>query len=111
MEIKQKKVGFFGIKITLEDKGKEIGRVFLYLMHNDLHKEPFGLVEDVFVKEEFRGRGHGTMLVQAAIEAAKENKCYKLLCTSRYGRDDIHKWYESLGFKNHGVEFRIDLKK
>ena len=108
MEIQQKVVSASGIKFFIEKDSQEIGRATLYLMHNDLHQRPFGLLEDVFVKEEFRGQGFGTKLVQAVLEVAK-NRCYKLLATSRYSRPKVHQWYEKFGFKNHGVEFRMDF--
>ena len=44
-----------------------------------------------------------------SIEEAKKQGCYKLVGTSRHGRDKLHKWYEELGFKNYGLEFRINL--
>lgn len=109
MEIQQKEVSASGIKFFIEEEGKEIGRGYLFLMHNDLHEEPFGLVEDVFVDEEYRGQKLGTQLVLAIIEAAKEHKCYKLLCTSRHSRPRVHEWYKKLDFKDHGVEFRMDF--
>ena len=28
------------IKITSEEDGREVARAFLYIIHNDLHKEP-----------------------------------------------------------------------
>ncbi len=108
MKIKQTQVSASGIKFSIEKDGEEMGHAYLYLMTNDLHQKPFGLLEDVYVKEEFRGQGLGTKLVQAVLKEAKKN-CYKLLCTSRYGRDKIHQWYEELGFKNHGIEFRMDF--
>tara|TARA_Y100000034_G_scaffold135381_1_gene207094 strand:+ start:3036 stop:4670 length:1635 start_codon:yes stop_codon:yes gene_type:complete len=98
-----------GFKITLNKNGQEIGRVFLYLMNNDLHKRPFGLIEDLYVRESHRGQGNGTKLMNSVLKKAKQEKCYKLLCTSRYGRDKLHKMYENLGFKDWGKEFRMDL--
>jgi len=109
MQLTKNQANASGVKITLEQDGKEVGRAFLYLMHNSLHQRPFGLMEDVFVNEEFRGQGVGSQLVKAVIEEAKANHCYKLLCTSRYGRDKVHAWYEKLGFFKQGHEFRINF--
>lgn len=78
-------------------------------MKNDLHEVPFGLMEDVFVDETLRGQGIGTKIVQKLIEVAKEKKCYKLICTSRYSKPKVHELYEKIGFKDHGKEFRIDF--
>lgn len=97
------------IKFIAEDDDKEVGRAYLYLIHNDLHEEPYGLLEDVFVDGEYRSQGIGRELVLAVIEEAKVQKCYKLIGTSRYSRENVHRFYKSLGFKDHGIEFRIDF--
>jgi GNAT superfamily N-acetyltransferase len=90
-------------------EGKIIGRAFLFLIYNDLHSKPYGLLEDVFVEEEYRGKGIGKELVKKVIEKAKELGCYKLIATSRFGRENVHQLYENLGFKKWGYEFRMDL--
>ncbi len=97
------------IKIIAEENGKIAGRAYLYLIYNDLHEYPYGLLEDVFVEEEFRSVGVGTKLVQAVIEEAKNQKCYKLIATSRESREGVHNWYEKIGFKKYGIEFRMDF--
>jgi len=109
MEIIQKEIGASGIKFTIEKEGQEVARAYLYLMKNDLHDVPFGLLEDVFVREEFRGQRLGTQLVQAVIAQAKEKNCYKLIATSRHVRPKVHRLYERIGFNNHGLEFRMNF--
>ena len=99
----------YAVKFIAEIDGKAIGRAYLYLIYNGLHESPYGLMEDVFVEEEYRGKGIGTQLVQAVIAEAKERGCYKLIGQSRYGKENVHALYERLGFKDHGKNFRIDL--
>jgi GNAT superfamily N-acetyltransferase len=98
-----------GMRFSVSADGREIGRAYLYLMSNDLHDEPFGLLEDVFVEESARGDGVGTALVNEVIAAARRSGCYKLIATSRASRPKVHALYESLGFENYGVEFRMNL--
>ncbi|OGY43622.1 MAG: GNAT family N-acetyltransferase [Candidatus Buchananbacteria bacterium RIFCSPHIGHO2_01_FULL_39_14] len=111
MHIHQKPIQTNSLKFFIVDQAnnKEIARVFLYLLHNDLHIEPFGFIEDLYVEESHRGQGLGTQLINHVIAQAKENKCYKLICTSRHARELIHKMYEKHGFKNYGLEFRMDF--
>jgi len=90
--------------------GKRVGRTFLFIIYNDLHQKPYGLLEDVFVEEEYRGRGIGKELVKQVIKKAKEIGCYKLIATSRFERENVHRLYENLGFKKWGYEFRLDLE-
>ena len=109
MLIQKYEITAAGVRITITENGQKIGRAFLYLMKNDLHKEPFGFMEDVFVEEQFRGKGYGEKLAKTVIEEAKKHGCYKLTCTSRFSNERAHKLYEKVGFKNHGNEFRMDL--
>lgn len=98
-----------GIKFLMMDNGQEVGRAFLYILYNDLHVEPFGFLEDLFVADSFRGKGVGTELVQSVINEAQKQGCHKLICTSRHGREELHGWYKKLGFVDHGTEFRMDF--
>ena len=98
-----------GIRISVTDDGIEVGRAYLYLMVNDLHNQPFGLMEDVYIDEAYRGKGVGSDLVKQVIQLAKETNCYKLIATSRTARPKVHELYQWLGFVQHGVEFRIDF--
>lgn len=116
IKINQKKVESYGIKFFIKGPSldghpsKEIARAFLYIMHNGLKKEPFGLLEDLFVDEALRGQGIGSKLLNMVIAEAKKLGCYKLVATSRYGKDNIHAWYKRTGFENFGVEFKMYLK-
>lgn len=107
--INKKEVESKRIRFSIEEDGKEIAHAYLYLMKNDLHKQPFGLMEDVFVDESLRGKGHGTKIVKELIKEAKKQNCYKLIATSRYNRPKVHELYKELGFKDWGKEFRIDF--
>ena len=107
MEIKEVKGK--GIKVFIKDGEKEIARAYLYILYNGLHEEPFGLLEDVYVDENFRGKGLGTRVVNKVIELARKNKCYKLIATSRHSRPKIHELYRKIGFEDWGREFRMDF--
>ena len=103
------KKNVYGVKISYQDGGREVGRAFLYVLKNDLHKKPFGLLEDVFVNEKYRGRGLGSKLVLAAVAEAKKRKCYKLIATSRSSKPELKKFYKKFGLEIWGVEFRKDF--
>jgi len=98
-----------GVRFSVRNGDHEVGRAYLYVMANDLHEEPFGLLEDVFVAESERGSGLGTALVNEVIRAARDAGCYKLVATSRASRPKVHELYERLGFANYGLEFRLNL--
>ncbi|KKP59401.1 MAG: GCN5-related N-acetyltransferase [Candidatus Magasanikbacteria bacterium GW2011_GWC2_34_16] len=110
MQIRKEEKESRAIKIIAEEDGVMVGHAYLYLIYNNLHTEPYGLLEDICVEEKFRNAGIGTKLLQMIIEEAKLNKCYKLIGTSRMARQTVHDWYKRLGFVEHGLEFRMDFK-
>ena len=109
MEIKQENFSSRGVRFSLQVDSTEIARAFLYILTNNLHAQPFGFLEDVFVQEEWRSKGYGKKIVQAVIQEARKQGCYKLIGTSRYQREKVHQFYKQLGFQDYGKEFRLDL--
>ena len=67
----------YALKAEATENGQVLGSAYLYIMFNDLHKEPFGFLENVFVKKEHRSKGLGSKLVQTVIMEAKKQSCYK----------------------------------
>lgn len=109
MFILKKKQQQNAIRLSAHENGEELGALYLYLIKNDSHKEPYGLLEDLFVKEPYRKRGIGSALVTEAVGECKRLGCYKVIGTSRMARKEVHQFYERLGLKKYGYEFRIDL--
>ena len=60
-----------------------------------------GIIEDVVVKENQRGKGIGKLLVKNLIEKAKQNKCDKIILSSS---EKNLKFYQKLGFKKNEFE-------
>ena len=107
--ISQREDKSYAIKMTAEEDGSVLGWAYLYIIFNDQGKGPYGFLEDVFVKEENRGKGIGSQLIQAVIVEAKKINCYKIVGTSRYERLEVHAMYTKLGFKDYGKEFKMYL--
>lgn len=110
MEIKKTTKSSEMIKLEiLDDDNNFIARASLFLIFNELHNKSYGLIEDVFVAEEFRGNGYGTKLIKEILILAKEKNCYKIIAQSRYLKPKVHELYKKLGFKEHGLNFRMDF--
>lgn len=109
MELKSVEIQSKGIRFAIEENGQEVGRAYLYLIKNDLHEVPYGLLDDLFVAEAHRSQGIGRQLIEKIIASAREHQCSKLIATSRYSREEVHAWYLRLGFKDWGREFRMDF--
>ena len=110
MRINKKIIPIQGIKLFIKKDGEEIARAFLYILKNDIRGKKFGYLEDVFVDENFRDQGIGTKLLKKVIIEAKKNNCYKIVATSRKGKKKVHAFYEKMGFKNFGIEFKMYLE-
>jgi GNAT superfamily N-acetyltransferase len=109
-DIQEKNVSYSGKRLTIEHDGQEIGRISVAFIKNDLHEEPYALIEDLFVDESYRGKGYARELFERAIEVAREFGSYKIIANSRYSREKVHDFYLRLGFNDYGKEFRLDLK-
>ena len=89
--------------------GTVVGTATIFYLPIPAHGKPYALLEGIVVDEKHRGRGIGTALSNKIIELAKEKGCYKVVFASGIDRSEIHKFYEDLGFKKWGLEFRMDL--
>lgn len=61
---------------------------------------PYGLIENVVTHADYRRRGLGRLVMEAALSTAWEAGCYKVMLLSGVGRAEAHRFYESMGF--HG---------
>lgn len=102
------------IKFHENDEKGQRGRASIVVVPNELHKEPYALLEDVFVREDVRGSGLSTRLVQACIDEARRLGCYKIILSHSPGAGDkLTGWYaRKFGFRLSGnTEMRIDFLK
>ncbi len=109
MQIERQQISATGIKFLATENGQTVGRAYLYILKNDLHEDSFGFMEDVFVDESHRKQGVGSKLIEVVIAEAKARGCYKLICTARHEKQDVHGYYKKFGFADHGLEFRMDF--
>ena len=88
--------------------GQVAGIFALLVMDNLGHRgAPSGIVEDVIVREGWRGWGIGTAMMRFAMERCREKNCYKMVLSSDSRRRDAHRFYEALGFELHGYSFGV----
>lgn len=66
-------------------------------------------LESVHVHPDYRRRGIGHRLVEAAIQQARGLGCYRVQLTSNLARSEAHRFYESLGFESTHRGFKLAL--
>ena len=86
-----------------------IATCFLTIIPNFTNQgRPIGYIENVVTDEKWRGKGVGTKLLNAAVEMAKSQNCYKVFLESGITRTGAHEFYKSLGFDDtHKKAFNI----
>lgn len=71
---------------------------------------PVAILEDVVVSEDCRGSGIGRAMIDFATEAARDKGCSKFFLCTGAERQQAHRFYENLGFRQHGFSYYLDLK-
>ena len=93
-----------------EEDGVPVGTFALLVMDNLAHGgAPEGVVENVVVAEGRRGQGIGRAMMRFAMDRCTEAGCYKLVLSSNVRRESAHRFYEDLGFVQHGLSFSVPV--
>ncbi len=95
------------ISIINPDNNEEIGRVRIFMITNDLRLNPYALIEDVYVNENYRKQGYMNKLINQAVQTAKDYYCYRIVLNCH--KPELQEVYERKGFKKHGLEHRMEL--
>lgn len=94
--------------IVAEVDGQIVGSADLMIVPNLSHRGlPWAVMENVIVDDSLRRKGVASAMVEYLVNLAKESGCYKIGLSSSKERPDAHKLYESLGFKQYGLGYRI----
>lgn len=67
------------------------------------------LIEAVRVRSDLRGSGLGRTLIRWAVDAARAEGCAMVQLTSDKSRVDAHRFYDSLGFTQSHVGYKLTL--
>lgn len=103
-----KQIPNYNIYIT-ELKGEPVGTFSLLIMPMILHQSKAAIVDAVIVTSKYRHQGIGKAMMQTAFQLSAEAGCYKLMLSSNLKRDRAHQFYQSLGFKQQGWSFSLEL--
>jgi len=96
---------------VIEDtqKGQVIGSASLVVEQKFIHEiATRGRIEDVVVREEYRGQQLGKLLVDALALLSRKLGCYKL---SLECKDENVRFYETMGFQRDEQNFMIQRFK
>ncbi len=98
--------------IVLEKDKKVIGTLQItFLTHMSHQGAKRALIEGVHVAKDYRSQGIGAVMMEWAINKAKEQHCRFVQLTSNKQRMNAHRFYCKLGFENSHEGFKLDLAK
>jgi glucosamine-phosphate N-acetyltransferase len=95
--------------VIAEFDGKIVGSATLHLQQKIIRNGGIaGCIEDVVVREDYRGNNIGTQLIQELIKKAENFGCYKIILSCFPERINF---YKKNGFNQESITMRFDLKK
>lgn len=97
--------------VVMERGGAIVGTQHLTFMPGLSFKGATRLqIEEVRIASSERGSGLGTILIEWAIEQARERGCNIVQLTSNAARVDAHRFYRRLGFAQSHAGFKLKLR-
>jgi GNAT superfamily N-acetyltransferase len=72
---------------------------------------PFAVIENVVTHPDYRRKGLGKLVMEAAVAYAKSFLCYKVMLNTNVRRTDAHAFYDSIGFVSTAKKaYVLDMK-
>ena len=95
--------------LVAEVDGIVVGFINFTVRRTLLHSNPSGLIDELVVSREYRGKGIGRQLVGAAIERCKQLGCREVEVTTEFSNTKARRFYKSCGFEERGVILEKEL--
>ena len=90
---------------VIEEDGKLIGTgtiLYEYKFIRDISK--CAHIEDICIKEGYRGKNYGTILIDHLITEAQHNNCYKIILDCN---NELEKFYAKSGLIKNGIQMGL----
>lgn len=84
---------------------RNIVGVCTLVVKDNLHYLKVAVIDELIVDINSRNQGIGKMLLDRAVDLAREKQCYKVELHSNIKRTDAHRFYESNGFEKTSYYF------
>ena len=92
-----------------ETAGTVVGFINFASRRTILHQSPSGLIDELVVASEYRGKGIGRQLVLATIEKCKQLGCCEVEVSSEKTNIKAGEFYRQCGFKERGLLLEVDF--
>ena len=78
------------------------------MIYPGFHKS--AILDVVTIHSNYRGKSFGTQMIKKALSISANAGCYKVTLSSNLKRDRAHRFYKSLGFRQHGWSFSYQFQ-
>jgi len=93
--------------LAFTPSGEPAGMALYFTNYSTWRAKPGIYLEDLYVKEKFRGRGYGTALLAALAQEVKEIDGARLEWSVLKWNEPSIRFYESIGAENLGNEWQV----
>jgi glucosamine-phosphate N-acetyltransferase len=93
--------------LVVEDEQGVVGLISFSFNQALRYAGEYCQIEELIVDPRGRGRNLGALLVESAIEVARQRACLEI---GLYAREETRAFYEKLGFRYRGPEVRMALR-
>ena len=87
------------------DEGKTVGLLTYEI--KSLTDILYLYIEEIYIEEEYRGKGYAKALLEEAKKIAKENKCQRIELTCWTFNENAIKMYNKLGYKEQKISYEM----
>ena len=96
-----------GIFVGLIDGAVVVSCTLIVIPNLTRGGQPYALIENVVTRADVRGRGYGKEILRAAVEAAWQADCYKVMLMTGSKQPSTLQFYASAGFEQNKTGFQV----
>lgn len=98
--------------LVAEQEGKLLSTCVLHILQNlTRNARPYALIENVVTHADYRSQGLGQLILQQAVDIARQQRCYKVMLMTSSRLPAVHQFYEQAGFrKDQKTAFLMKLE-
>ena len=96
--------------IVAKDGDSVVGFINFSLRQTLLHRGPSGLIDELIITQDYRGRGVGWQLVEAAFEKCGELGCCEVEVSTEKSNEEAREFYKRCGFQEDAVLFEFHFE-
>ena len=89
--------------LVARDGTKLIGFVNFLIRKTVLHESPSGLIDELIIIDEYRGKGVGRKLISEVIQRCRRQGCCELEVSTLMSNQKARSFYRECGFNEEGI--------